>query len=182
MPRMLANCSFARNGHFRLEIPHLSADGATLLLGWLGTHSPRFLTVHMPSEAMRALHRPLSRALYAGFMSFPPAGLFKKLKWPRYIMMAPQAMDLNVLHPFFDDVIALLNNKTTRARIVPYHKSIRFPLANESQRFYWDPAKYDGEDPFTLLRGPLTRCAIQLSRHQIELVDCDGRELKSYSG
>jgi hypothetical protein len=182
MPRMLASYSFARNGHFRLEIPHLSAHSATLLSGWLHTHSPSILMVHMPDEAMRALHRPLSRTSQAGFISFPPADLFKKCKWPRNIVVTPQAMDLNVLHSFFDDVIALLNKETTRGHVVPHLKSIVFPVANETQPFHWDPASYVGEDPFKLLRGPLTRCAIQLSRHQVRLLDCNSRDLKSYFG
>jgi hypothetical protein len=177
----LSQCVFARTCIFELVIPHLAGPDAAPLKNWLLAYQPVSIGICMSQEAMLVMSAPLSRTTHVGFtMVLPSASVFGTHTWPSSVSILPGLAQIDALPAFLGGVISLLSDVATRASVTPSLKSIQLLGVYNETRFSWSPPDHRGVDHFSGLRGTLTRCAVELNRYQIKLVDYEMRDLKSY--
>jgi hypothetical protein len=177
----LSKCIFARECTFQLVIPKLAGADAAPLKSWLLTHQPTKIGICMTEEAIFALSQPLSRVAHVEFISILPSiHLFEEYCWPSFVSILPGQAQIDAVPAFLDGLISLLSDVSTRGHITPSLKCIKLVGINHGASFSWSPPNHAGGDPFSGLRRTLTRCAVELNRYHIKLVDSESRDLKSY--
>jgi hypothetical protein len=181
-PRLLSGFVFARGGFIVLEMPHQSA-GASIMSDWLCAHAPHMLLLDMPSDTMVALSQPISRIADVKFVTVPPLRVFRDHHWPSAITLTPRPNQAHTISAFLTELVTLLADEATRAHVVPQLATVK--VTNNGlgpHPFRWYPESDSPDDPFSVLRGALTRFAISLNKHNIQLVDSEDRDLKSHFG
>jgi hypothetical protein len=177
----LSKCTFAHACTFQLVLPKLAGPDAAHLKSWLLAHQPTKIGTCMTEEAIFALSQPLSRVAHVEFISILPSiHLFEEYRWPSFVSVLPGQAQIDAVPAFLDGLISLLSDASTRGHITPSLLCIKLVGVNHGALFSWSPPNHAGGDPFSGLRGTLTRCAVELNRYHIKLVDSESRDLKSY--